>query len=57
MKFDLQYDVYNQISKVCPKVCGHFKNRANKLLEIAHDIYKSKRIDYFKKCVQDIEDV
>lgn len=53
----MQYDIDTKIPTICPKVCDPFKNRANKLLEVAHDIYKTKGIDYLKKCVQDIENM
>ncbi len=37
---------------ICPKVCDPFKNRANKLLEVAYEIYKTKGIEYLKKCIE-----
>lgn len=53
----MQYNIDTKIPTICPKVCDPFKNRANKLLEVAHDIYKTKGIDYLKKCVKDIENM
>lgn len=44
-----------QIPKICPAVCDPFKNRANKLLEMAYDIYCDKGIDYLKKCIEHTE--
>ncbi len=44
-----------QIPDICPKVCDPFKNRANKLLEMAYNIYKEKGLDYLKECINYID--
>ena len=56
---DIWFNILNnkidsQLPGICPKVCDPFKNRANRLLEKAYEIYKEKGIDYLKKCVDEI---
>ena len=49
----------NEIDKslptICPSVCDPFKNRANKLLEVAYNIYSNKGLDYLIKCIDDVD--
>ena len=40
---------------ICPSVCDPFKNRANKLLEAAYEIYCTKGLEYLIKCIEDID--
>ncbi len=49
------YSIDEQLPAICPAVCDPFKNRANKLLEVAYDIYVNKGIDYLKKCIEKVE--
>lgn len=51
-------DIFNnsldkQIPNICPQVCDPFKNRANKVLEIAYEIYIEYGVDYLKKCINE----
>jgi len=48
-------DIDNQIPEICPSVCDPFKNRANKLLQVAYEIYSTKGLDYLIKCIDDID--
>ena len=34
-------------------MCDPFKNRANKVLEIAYEIYIEYGVDYLKKCIDE----
>lgn len=43
------------IPNICPEVCDPFKNRTNRLLEIAYDIYINKGLDYLKKCIEETD--
>ena len=45
----LESDVDDKIPKICPSVCDPFKNRANKLLEIAYEIYKEDGLNFLIK--------
>lgn len=47
--------VDKEIPEICPAVCDPFKNRANKLLETAYDIYRRNGIEYLKKCIEHAE--
>lgn len=49
-------EIDKQIPNICPQVCDPFKNRANKLLEVAYDIYSTKGLDYLKKCIEKAEE-
>lgn len=51
----MNYDIDNSIPNICPDRCDPFKNRTNKMLEVAYKIYKEKGIDYLKKCMDEIE--
>jgi len=48
-------DIDNQIPEICPSFCDPFKNRANKLLQVAYEIYSTKGLDYLIKCIDDID--
>lgn len=50
----LENEIDKKITDICPSVCDPFKNRTNKLLEKAYEIYLDKGVDYLKKCVDDI---
>lgn len=47
-------DIDKLLPGICPAVCDPFKNRANKLLEIAYKIYITKGMKYLKKCIDNI---
>ena len=46
-------DLDKQIPDVCPEVCDPFKNRANKVLEVAYEIYNEHGINYLEKCIDE----
>ena len=48
-------DIDKKIPEICPEVCDPFKNRANKLLEIAYNIYKDKGLQYLIDCIKEID--
>lgn len=50
------YNIYNKIPKICPSVCDPFKNRANRLLEIAYEIYKKDGIESLIKNIEEIKE-
>ena len=60
-KFDQIWDglksnkIDSLLPKICPSVCDPFKNRANKLLEAAYEIYCTKGLEYLIKCIKDID--
>lgn len=43
----------SNIPKVCPEVCDPFKNRANRMLEVANDIYNEYGADYLFECINE----
>ena len=52
----LNSDVDNKIPKICPSVCDPFKNRANRLLEIAYEIYKDDGLESLIKNIEEIKE-
>ena len=52
----LESDVDNKIPKICPSVCDPFKNRANRLLEIAYEIYKKDGLESLIKNIEEIKE-
>ncbi len=52
----LESDVDNKIPKICPSVCDPFKNRANRLLEIAYEIYKEDGLESLIKNIEEIKE-
>lgn len=48
-------DIDKKIPNICPDRCDPFKNRANKMLEVAYEIFKEKGENYLRQCVDDIE--
>ncbi len=51
----LNNEIDNKLPEICPKVCDPFKNRANRLLEVAYKIYCEKGLDYLIECIEDID--
>ena len=51
----MKYDIDMNIPNICPDRCDPFKNRTNKMLEVAYKIYKEKGIEYLKECMDEIE--
>lgn len=49
-------NVDNKIPKICPSVCDPFKNRANKLLELAYQIYKEDGLEALIKSIERIKE-
>lgn len=47
-------EIDSSLPQICPSVCDPFKNRANKLLEVAYEIYCTKGLEYLIKCIEDI---
>jgi len=51
--------INNELDKklpdICPSVCDPFKNRANRLLEAAYNIYCEKGLDYLIQCIEEID--
>lgn len=43
------------IPNICPSVCDPFKNRANRLLEVAYEIYTEYGIEELKKQINELE--
>ena len=52
----LDNELDKKLPQICPKVCDPFKNRANRLLEAAYDIYCEKGLEYLIKCIEDIDE-
>lgn len=52
----LESDVDDKIPKICPSVCDPFKNRANRLLEIAYEIYKEDGLESLIKNIEEIKE-
>ena len=51
----MKYEIDTKIPNICPDRCDPFKNRTNKMLEVAYKIYKEKGIEYLKECMDEIE--
>lgn len=51
----MKYEVDKQLPSICPDRCDPFKNRANKMLEVAYEIYKENGFDYLKECIEELE--
>lgn len=52
----LNSDIDSSIPNICPSVCDPFKNRANRLLEIAYKIYKEKGLETLIKNIEEIKE-
>lgn len=51
----MEYNTDKEIPSICPDRCDPFKNRTNKMLEVAYKIYKEKGIEYLRECMDEIE--
>lgn len=49
----LNNELDKKIPGICPEVCDPFKNRANRVLEIAYNIYLEHGAAYLKECVEE----
>ena len=49
----LNNELDKKIPGICPEVCDPFKNRANRVLEIAYNIYMEHGTEYLKECIDE----
>lgn len=52
----LENKIDDKIPDICPSVCDPFKNRANRLLEIAYEIYNEGGIESLIKSINEIKE-